>query len=88
MINPMNETAKKIVWLEIFGWYGMVGLLLAYALNSLHVLDSFSAWYQVLNLTAALGITCISIYKKAWQPAALIAVWSIIGLIALVRILI
>lgn len=63
----------------------MVALLVAYGLISLHVVDSFNVWYQLLNLTAALGIMSISFYKRAYQPAILNLVWSIIAIVSLVQ---
>jgi hypothetical protein len=84
----INQMEKKNIFLEVFGWYGMIAMLAAYAFISLHVVDSFNVWYQLLNLTAALGITCVSFYKKVYQPAVLNLIWSVISIIALVQILI
>lgn len=81
-----NMENKKHVGLEIFGWYGAVAMLVAYALISLHYVDSFNVWYQLLNLTAALGITSVSFYKKAYQPAALNLIWAVIAIVGLIQI--
>lgn len=81
------ETPKKNMWLEAFGWYGMAGVLLAYALISWHVVDSFNIWYQILNLTAAAGVCAISFYKKAYQPAVLNLIWFVIAAVGLVQIM-
>jgi hypothetical protein len=75
------------VLIELFGWYGAAGLILGYALNSLGILSATSIWYQLLNLTAALGIVVVSFYKRAYQPGILNAVWACIALIAITRIL-
>lgn len=83
----MNNEQKN-VWIEAFGWYGAVGLLAAYALSSFNVLTPESVWYQVINVTAALGIVAVSFYKRTYQPGVLNIVWAVIGLIALVKILI
>ena len=77
---------KKHLGLEIFGWYGTVAILLAYALVSLHIVDSFNLWYQILNLTGALGIVFESLHKKDYQPGVLNLIWSVIAIIALVQI--
>jgi hypothetical protein len=79
---------NKNLWIELFGWYGALGLLAAYALSSFGVLTPESAWYQLLNITAALGIVTVSLYKKTYQPGVLNIVWAIVGLMALARILI
>ena len=78
---------KKIISLEVFGWYGMFAILVAYALVSFDILPSDNLWFQILNLTGALGLTTISFYKKAYQLAVLNAVWTIIAMIAIIKIL-
>lgn len=35
--------------IETFGWYGMVAIVTAYALNSFSILTSENIWYQLLN---------------------------------------
>jgi len=71
---------------EIIGWYGTVAIVGAYALVSFKVLGANSSVYQLLNLTGALGIVLISILKKAYQPAVLNFIWTVIAAVALVRI--
>lgn len=83
----MNSDSRKNVFVEAFGWYGAVGLLAAYALGSFGVLSAGSVWYQVINVTAALGIVAVSFYKRAYQPGVLNIVWAVIGLMALIKIL-
>lgn len=78
---------KKEFALETFGWYGTVATLAAYALISFGVLPSDSFWFQVLNLTGALGLTTISFYKKTYQPAVLDLIWAGIALVALIKII-
>ncbi len=82
----MNKLGK-ISFHEIIGWYGVIAILLAYALNSFTVLTAKSAPYQLLNLTGAIGIVLISLRKKAYQPATLNLIWMIIAIIALFKIL-
>ena len=74
-------------FVEIFGWYGAIGLISAYALVSYSVLSPTSIWYQLLNLTAALGIVTVSFYKKTYQPGILNMMWSLVALIALLKII-
>ncbi|MBI4262271.1 hypothetical protein HY624_01980 [Candidatus Uhrbacteria bacterium] len=75
------------VFNEIIGWYGTVAIVGAYFLNSFGILSATSWPYQVLNLTGAIGIVVVSFAKKAYQPAALNAIWTVIAAIALVKIL-
>jgi len=72
---------------EAIGWYGAVALLVAYALLSFRVLSSQKIIYQVLNFTGALGIVYICLRKGTYPPGVLNIVWSIVALIALVRLL-
>lgn len=74
-------------FLEIFGWYGAVAIISAYALVSFSIIQSNSVLYQLLNLTGAVGIIAVSLAKKAYQPAALNIIWTIIAAIALIKLL-
>lgn len=71
--------------IEIFGWYGTVAILGAYALLSFGVIEAGSATYQLLNLTGALGIVAISIPHRHYQPLILNLVWAFIAIIALIK---
>jgi hypothetical protein len=72
---------------EALGWYGTFAILLAYALVSLGIISSQTFIYQILNGTGALGIVYISFKKRAYQPGILNIIWSIIALIALIKLL-
>lgn len=74
-------------FLEIFGWYGAVAIVSAYALNSFSIIQSNNALYQLLNFTGAIGIVVVSLAKKAYQPAALNIIWTVIAAIALIKLL-
>jgi len=73
---------------EAFGWYGMVAIVSAYALNSFALIASSDLIYQILNTTGALGIVYISFKKKAYQPGVLNIIWAIIAIIAIIKIFI
>lgn len=85
MKTQTNE--KTNVLYEIVGWYGTVAIMGAYALNSFGMLGATNLWYQVLNGTGAVGIVLISLKKKAYQPATLNAIWTVIAVIGLIQIL-
>lgn len=78
---------KTNVLYEIIGWYGTAAIMGAYASNSFGMLDATNIWYQILNGTGAVGIVLISIKKKAYQPATLNAIWTVIAVIGLIQIL-
>lgn len=72
---------------EIVGWYGTIAIVTAYGLSSFNIISSQSFLYQLLNVTGAIGIAIISLRKKVYQPAVLNAIWTAIGLVALIKIL-
>jgi hypothetical protein len=76
---------KKLI--ELFGWYGTVAIIGAYALLSFSVISSNSLLYQILNLTGAVGIVVVSLTKKAYQPAALNIVWTLIAAVAIFKMI-
>ncbi|MFA6158093.1 MAG: hypothetical protein WC763_00490 [Candidatus Paceibacterota bacterium] len=78
---------KRNIAIEAFGWYGAIGLIAAYALSSFGFLSVDGLTYQLINITAALGIFVVSVHKKNYQPATLNVVWIIVGLVALVKII-
>ena len=72
---------------EIFGWYGTIAILLAYALVSYEIVSSTGLTYQGLNITGAFGIMWISYKKKVFQSVTLNIFWALIGIIAVFRTL-
>ncbi|MBI4037297.1 transporter [Candidatus Daviesbacteria bacterium] len=81
MLKKMNRLV------ELFGWYGGGAIVLAYILLTFSVLSSTSFIYQFLNLTGALGIVTVSLSKKAYQPALLNIIWSLVALFAIFKII-
>lgn len=73
--------------LEFIGWYGVVAIVGAYALNSFDLIESNSISYQLLNLSGAIGVLSISFVKQAYQPAILNIIWAFIALVALLKII-
>lgn len=73
--------------IEIIGWYGAAAIVSAYFLLSFDLIRAGSIIYQTLNFTGAIGIVLISLYEKAYQPVALNLIWTIIAVIALLKII-
>lgn len=76
---------KRSVVAEICGWYGIAAILAAYAAVSFGVIDSQHHVYQLLNLTGAIGVIVVSLYKRVWQTLVLNVVWVTIAGIGLIR---
>lgn len=78
---------KRNIFAEILGWYGVVAIVVAYALLNFGILSVGNIWYQILNGTGALGIVYDSFRDKDYQPVVLNIIWAVIALIAIVNIL-
>lgn len=78
---------KKSLLIETIGWYGALGILGAFGLQSLGVLSSGDIAYQAINFTAALGIVAISLYKKVYQLVLMNSIWAIFALYGIIKIL-
>lgn len=76
------------IFVELFGWYGMIAIVTAYALVSFAVLQPTDMTYQLLNISGALGLGLISFYKKAYQPGVLNIIWIAIAVMAIWHILV
>ncbi len=70
---------------HIFGWIGMVLIVLAYYLVSNKKLDPAGKTYQWMNLAGCLGVGVNVFYQKAWPAVALEIVWGLIAITALIR---
>ncbi len=88
MDAPSRSSASPVVSLvaEVAGWYGMLAILAAYALNSFDVLRNTDVSFQLLNLTGALGVAWVCFRRRTWQAFWLEAIWAVIAVIALVRV--
>jgi hypothetical protein len=71
---------------SLIGWYGVLAILLAYALVTFSVVNPHNYPYQLLNLTGAISLVIEAYSKRDYQPATLNVVWSIIALIAIIQI--
>ena len=74
---------RKLV--EVYGWFGMAAIVLAYALASFSLIEATGFTFQILNGTGALGIVFVSFKNKAYQPGVLNLIWTLIALIAIAR---
>ncbi len=73
---------------ELIGWLGTLAIITAYALLSFGVITGTGLLYQLLNAAGAGGIVYHSLRKQDYQPAVLNVIWTLIALVALIRILI
>ena len=71
---------------DIFGWIGMVLVLIAYGLLSTNKIPN-GKLYQILNLIAAILMAVGLFPKNAWFSFALQVAWALIGIIAIIKII-
>ena len=72
---------------DVFGWIGMVLVLIAYALLSTNKINNGKI-YQLINLIAALFMAIGLFPKNAWFSFALQVIWGIIAIVSIIKIII
>lgn len=68
-----------MIALDVAGWTGALGLLLAYALLSGGRVAAASPTYLALNLGGSAGLAVNGIAHGAWPSTALNVAWLAIG---------
>lgn len=81
----MTETNANLL-MEIVGWIGSAGILLAYGLNSYQKIRSDSPVFLVMNLTGGLLLMAYTFYKDALANTFLNLVWVIIAIVAMAKL--
>jgi len=70
---------------NLLGWYGTAAILSAFALISFSVVTPDNIFYQLLNLSGAIGLAIETFRKKDYQPGVLNVIWATIALIAITK---
>lgn len=70
------------------GWFGMVTLLVAYALVSGGVIVPTGYWYNAMNIVGGLTIAYSLLPVRAWPTIVLELCFVSIGLVAIVKLFI
>lgn len=83
---PMKKNKKILI--EIVGWYGAIAILVGYMLVSFEIISSSGLTFQLLNLTGAIGLISIALYKNVMQSVVLNIFWVGVAVIAIIRILV
>jgi len=84
---PMNKLRLMKNIVQILGWYGVVAILSAYALNVFSLTNSSGALFLWLNLTGSAGIVVVSWHKRDFQPLVLNGIWLLIAGLGLIQLL-
>lgn len=82
-----ESTASDSQIYEILGWAGVVFVLGSYGLLATNIIDGNSWVYHALVLVGSIFIASISYIRRVFQPMVLNVCFSLLALVALVRIL-
>lgn len=85
--NGTQTSNKSMIntTIEALGWIGMALILYAFYASSNGILSPDSRTYQSINLVGSIGLIVVSWVKRAYQPALLNIIWTLISAVALVR---
>ena len=72
-------------FMELLGWAGAAMLLTAYGSVSFKKISPTSTVYQLLNAAGGALFVANTVYHRAFPPAFLNLVWTIIAMVALSR---
>ena len=78
-----NRFMKRLI--EIYGWYGVGAVIVAYILVIFSIIRPESSWYSALNITGAVGIAIHSFYKHDYQAIVVNIIWAVITLTAILK---
>lgn len=76
---------EKHVLIEALGWYGVLAILLAYTLITLHLRDAQNSVSLFLNLTGSIAIAIDAYHDRNIQPVVLNVTWAVIALIGMAQ---
>lgn len=78
----------KVLTTEAIGWYGVLAVLLSFALVSFGLIRPQNFSYFFLNITGSAGIIIETYAHRDLQPMFLNITWLLIALVSFVRIFI
>lgn len=82
-----SHPPKPHVLAQIVGWYGAVAIISGFLLISFEIIKPNTVFYQLLNLSGALGLLILGIDRHVRQSVVVNFFWISIASIALVGIL-
>lgn len=77
---------KRSQLAEALGWIGSVGILSSYSLLSFGIISSDSALYYILAGLGAFGLAVVTYRHRAYQSFIVNCTFTVLSLVALVRL--
>jgi hypothetical protein len=74
------------VVIEVFGWFGGLTLIYAYAMVSLGKISAHSSLFQCLNLVGSVLLAANAAWHHAWPSVGVNLIWIGVGVFALTRL--
>jgi hypothetical protein len=71
---------------EVFGWFGGLMLIYAYAMVSLEKMSARGAMFQYLNLVGGVLLAANAAWHHAWPSVGVNLIWIGVGVFALMRV--
>jgi hypothetical protein len=75
------------IFIEIIGWAGSLGILVAYALNSYQKIKSDSLLFLALNIAGGILLCSYSFYHHAFANSFLNVVWVVVAVPPVIKII-
>ncbi|HXG27912.1 MAG TPA: hypothetical protein VNJ47_03580, partial [Nevskiales bacterium] len=76
-----------MAWVQVFALLGALAILAAFAGSQLRVMSAHGLPYLLLNAGGAGVLTVVAWLERQWGFLLLEAVWTLVSLFALVRLL-
>jgi hypothetical protein len=86
-LTKRQTLRRRLIEVEVLGWFGATCLVAAYLMLSFDILSADSLLYQSLNVVAAAGLIVNGLTHKAIPSVTTNVFWCLIGIIAIIRIL-
>jgi hypothetical protein len=87
MIYPDHKNGSTTHFVaEVAGWYGAAAIITAYGLATFGYINAESYAYQLLNLSGAMGIMTLAVFKHVRQSVVVNIFWMTIAIIGIFRL--
>jgi hypothetical protein len=76
-----------MAWVQVFSLLGALAILAAFARSQLRAMSAYGLPYLLLNAGGAGVLTVVAWLERQWGFLLLEAVWTLVSLFALLRLL-